>query len=119
MKSVEWYPIKDFNIYYEECKKGLQIINEVYDNNTTIHHTISHYLEIVDGKNDRELSDTNPIIDNLKDIWSTDEIKAINELLTLILKDKNKDIYIKALTDIVSAKEKFINGYIEKVSTTY
>jgi hypothetical protein len=119
IKCLEWYPRSEYELFYTECKKGLQIINEVYDNNTTIHHTISHYLEIVDGKNDRELSDTNPIIDNLKDIWSTDEIKAINELLTLILKDKNKDIYIKALTDIVSAKEKFINGYIEKVSTTY
>ena len=119
IKCLEWYPRSEYILFYNECGKGLNIIKEVYDNNTTIHHTISHYISIVNGKNDRELPDTNPIIDNLKDIWSTDEIKAITELLTLILKDKNKDIYIKALTDIVSAKEKFINGYIQKVSTTY
>ena len=119
IKCLEWYPLTEYQLFYTECRKGLEIINQVYDDNTTIHHTISHYLSIIDGQNDKELPDTNPIIDNLRDIWSQDEIKAISELLTLILKDKNKDIYIKALTDIISAKEKFINGYIQKVSTTY
>ena len=48
-----------------------------------------------------------------------EEIKAIHELLTLIQLDKNRDIYLKSLEDIVSAKEKTVNQYIHKVSTTY
>ena len=60
-----------------------------------------------------------PIIDSLKDMWSKDEIKAIEELLKLIKANKNRDIYLKSLEDIVIAKEKLVNEYIMKVSTTY
>ena len=119
LKSVEWYPIRDFNIYYEQCKKGLQILLQVYDDNTTIHHTISHYISIIEGKNDKEVSETNPIIDNLKDFWKTEEINVINELLNLILKNIEKDVYLKCLENIVEEKEKKVNEYIQKVSTSY
>ncbi len=119
IKCLEWYPLKENQLLYNESKKGLEIINEVYDDNTTIHHTITHYLSIVEGKNDKDLPDTNPVIDQLKDTWLSDEINAIKELLSLILNGKNKDIYINALNDIVSAKEKFINQYIQKITTTY
>ena len=119
LKSVEWYPIKDFNIYYEECKKGLQLLLEVYDDNTTIHHTISHYISIIEGKNDKEVSETNPIIDNLKDFWKSEEINVINELLNLILKNIEKDVYLKCLENIIEEKEKKVNEYIQKVSTSY
>ena len=119
IKCLEWYPLKENQLLYNESKKGLEIINEVYDDNTTIHHTITHYLSIVEGKNDKDLPDTNPVIDQLKDTWLPDEINAIKELLSLILNGKNKDIYINALNDIVSAKENFINEYIQKITTTY
>ena len=119
IKSIEWYPIEKFTIYYEECKKGLQLLLEVYDDNTTIHHTISHYISIIEGKNDKEVTETNPIIDNLKDFWKPEEINAINELLNLILKNIEKDVYLKCLENIVEEKEKKVNEYIEKVSTSY
>lgn len=119
LKAVEWYPIREFIIYYEECKKGLQLLLQVYDDNTTIHHTISHYISIIEGKNDKEVSETNPIIDNLKDFWKTEEINVINELLNLILKNIEKDVYLKCLENIVEEKEKKVNEYIQKVSTTY
>ena len=119
LKAVEWYPIREFIIYYEECKKGLQLLLEVYDDNTTIHHTISHYISIIEGKNDKEVSETNPIIDNLKDFWKSEEINGINELLNLILKNIEKDVYLKCLENIVEDKEKKVNEYIQKVSTTY
>ena len=119
LKCVEWYPIRDYPKFYTECKKGLELLNDVYDNNTTIHHTISHYITIVEDKNDSQTSDNNPIIDKLNDIWTKDEITAIDELLSLILNDKNKEIYIKSLEDIVSAKEKIVNQYIQKTTTTY
>lgn len=119
LKSVEWYPIDKFTIYYEECKKGLQLLLEVYDDNTTIHHTISHYISIIEGKNDKEVLETNPIIDNLKDFWKEEEIKGIDGLLNLILKNIEKDVYLKSLENIVEEKEKKVNEYIQKVSTTY
>ena len=119
LKAVEWYPIREFIIYYEECKKGLQLLLQVYDDNTPIHHTISHYISIIEGKNDKEVSETNPIIDNLKDFWKEEEIKGINELLNLILKNIEKDVYLKCLENIVEDKEKKVNEYIQKVSTTY
>jgi len=119
IKCLSWYPLKEYQLFYDQCKIGLELMNEVYDDNTTIHHTISHYLAIVGGKNETELPDTNPVIDTLQEIWSPDEINAIKDLLTLILKGKNKDIYIKSLDDIVSAKEQIVNKYIHKVTTTY
>ena len=54
-----------------------------------------------------------------QDMWSKEEIKAIEELLKLIKANKNRDIYLKSLEDIVIAKEKLVNEYIQKVSTTY
>jgi hypothetical protein len=119
LKAVEWYPIREFIIYYDECKKGLQLLLQVYDDNTTIHHTISHYISILEGKNDKEVSETNPIIDNLKDFWKSEEINVINELLNLILKNIEKDVYLKCLENIIEEKEKKVNEYIQKVSTTY
>ena len=119
LKAVEWYPIREFIIYYEECKKGLQLLLKVYDDNTTIHHTISHYISIIEGKNDKEVSETNPIIDNLKDFWKSEEINVINELLNLILKNIEKDVYLKCLENIIEEKEKKVNEYIQKVSTSY
>jgi len=119
LKALEWYPLQEYQSYYEECKKGLELLLDVYDNNTTIHHTISHYISIVDGTNKQRIPDPNPIIDTLRDMWSKEEIKVIHELLQLIKSDKNRDIYLKSLEDIVLAKEKLVNEYIQKVSTTY
>lgn len=119
LKGIEWFPLKDYKLLYKECKKGLEILNSVYDNNTTIHHTITHYISIINEDNKIELPKTNPIIDQLKNIWSQDEIKAIQELLALIIKNKNREIYINALNDIVSAKEKIVCEYIKKISTSY
>ena len=119
LKCIEWFPLKDYELLYKECIKGLEILNSVYDNNTTIHHTITHYISVINEDNKIELPETNPIIDQLKNIWSQDEIKAIQELLALIINNKNREIYINALNDIISAKEKIVCEYIKKISTSY
>jgi len=124
-KCIQWYSSDDphFQYIYRECIKGLLLLKNVYTTNTTIHHTLNHYINIL--KNDKDATDAyesqelNPIIDTLQEIWTPGEIKAIYELLMLVHSNKNKDIYINALEDIVSAKEKFINEYIHKVSTSY
>ena len=113
MKAVEWYPLQEYKTYYEECKKGFELLIQVYDDNTTIHHTLSHYISIVEGQNQQTVPDTNPIIDTLKDMWSKEEIKAINELLNLIKTNKNRDIYLKSLEDIAaneSVRKSFWTG---------
>ncbi|MBP80298.1 MAG: hypothetical protein CL926_13640 [Deltaproteobacteria bacterium] len=119
LKATQWYPLNDYKLLYLESKKGLELLKNVYNDNTTIHHTISHYIDIVSGTNTQKIPDTNPIIDTLKDIWQPEEITAIHELLKLIQLNKNRDIYLKSIEDIVSAKEKIVNQYIHKVSTTY
>ena len=121
LKCVEWYSNEDpqFQFFYQECKKGLLLLKDVYNDNTTIHHTISHYISIVDGTYNQRKEKINPIIDTLREIWSPAEIKTLYDLLKLIEKNKNKDIYLKALEDIVTSKELFINDYIQKISTTY
>lgn len=120
LKCVEWYPIKENKQIYEECIKGLHFLNKVYDSNTTIHHTINHYISILNESSINKIQqETNPIIDKLKDIWTKEEIKAINDLIDLIKNNKNKNIYIKSLEDIVSAKEIIVNKYIKKMATSY
>ena len=61
----------------------------------------------------------NPIIDSLRDMWTSDEIKSTISLLHLIKTNKNKDIYLDSLEIILNAKEKFIHDYIHKISTEY
>jgi len=121
LKCIEWYSNEDphFKFFYQEAKKGLLLLKDVYNDNTTIHHTISHYISIVDGTYNQKKEQFNPIIDTLREIWTPAEIKTLYDLLKLIEKNKNKDIYLKALEDIVTSKELFINDYIHKISTTY
>ena len=123
LKCVQWYSHEDphFQYFYQECKKGLQLLIDVYDNNSTIHHTLSHYISIIEGKENETYTNEkiNPIIDALYEIWTPGEINAIYDLLMLIQKNKNKDIYLKALEDIVTSKELFINDLIQKISTSY
>ena len=37
-------PLDKYESYYEECKKGLELLKGVYKDNTTMHHTLSHYI---------------------------------------------------------------------------
>ena len=96
------------------------ILNSVYDDNTTIHYTLNHYIDLINEiKKVENNTEDNPIIDKLKDIWTDEEIIAIKDLINLVLQNKDKDIYINSLNDIVTAKEKIVYEYINKISTTY
>ena len=122
LKATEWYPYDEYNVFYDESIVGLKLLNEAYEDNSTIRHTLSHYISAIetrDNESKRKEQKFNPIIDKLKDIWEAEEIKAIHDLLQLIKTNKNRDIYLKTLEDIINAKEQFINGYIQKVTTSY
>ena len=122
LKAIDWYSYGNHKKLYDECVIGLQLLNDVYDNNTTIRHTISHYISVIqlnDNENYRKDTTFNPIIDSLKDIWTHAEIQSAYSLLQLIKTNQNRTIYIDSLELILLSKEKFINEYIHKISTEY
>ena len=122
LKSIQWYPYQEYKDLYNECIIGLELLNNVYDKHSTIRHTLSHYIAVIqmnDCEKYREETEINPIIDSLKDIWSISEIKSTCSLLNLLKNEKNRDIYLESLELILNQKEKFINTYIHKISTKY
>jgi hypothetical protein len=72
-----------------------------------------------DNENYRKDTEFNPIIDSLKDIWTSQEINSVISLLKLIKSNNNRDIYINTLELILDQKEEFINQYILKISSEY
>lgn len=121
LKCTEWYPIEEYSLFYTECKKGLEVLNKVYSDNTTIHHTITHFISIIDK--DVKLQDIkkeiNPIIDELRPFWDNNEIQLLISYLNLINQNISKDIYLKSLENIICEKEKKIYDFIQKISTSY
>lgn len=122
LKSIEWYSYDEYKFLYDECIIGLNILNSVYDRNSTIRHTISHYISVIqmnDCENIIEDVDINPIIDKLKEIWTIQEINSTISLLKLIHDDINRDIYLDSLELIIHNKEQFIHDLLKKISTEY
>jgi len=122
LKAIDWYSYASYSELYDECVVGLGSLNNVYEDNSTIRHTISHYIAVIqmnDNENYRKDTKFNPIIDSLKNIWTSDEIVSTCSLLKLIKTNKNRDIYIESLEMILEAKEKGVNEYLHKISTGY
>tara|TARA_B110000967_G_C18869565_1_gene554625 strand:+ start:464 stop:1066 length:603 start_codon:yes stop_codon:yes gene_type:complete len=118
LKVIDWYPYNEYNVFYSECIKGLEMLYSVYEENSTIRHTLSHYISVIqmnDNENYRKDTKFNPIIDTLKDIWSPAEIKSTTHLLLLIKNDKNKDIYLESLEMILKSKEEKVNEYLKRI----
>ena len=122
LKCIEWYSYDDYKFLYDECITGLNILNSVYDRNSTIRHTITHYVSVIemnDMENIREDVNINPIIDKLREIWTIQEIQSAISLLKLIHDDINRDIYLESLELILHNKETFIHELLKKISTEY
>jgi hypothetical protein len=122
LKCLEWYPIDRYSLFYEECKKGLLILKDVYSDNSLIHHAITHFITIIDTNNiDDHLSktDKNPLIDELKPYWDKKEIQLLKSYLELINDNISRDIYLISLENIISEKEKKVHEYITSISTKY
>jgi hypothetical protein len=120
LKLIDWYPKIDpkYSLFYEKGIKGLEKLKLTYDNNTTIHHTIIHYIQLLtEGKyNENEIKNLqNPLIDELKDYWNDPEIKIMNEMLSLI----DSETYQKSFEEIILSKENQLNKYIIEKSTSY
>jgi hypothetical protein len=132
IKSFEWYDIKDpiYNLFYQQCVDGIELLSESYDKNSIIHHTLTHYIHIFksflnDGKSycDIDIKES-PLLNNLKFIWKPDELKIIYDLLILIQKCKSdesddKNLYLEIIDKMITLKEKRVYEYINKSSTIY
>ena len=69
---------------------------------------------------DKELLES-PLLDEFKKIWEIEEVEIIFKTLKYIDKvdDENKQVYLKIIDDIISLKEKNVNEFINKYSTSY
>jgi len=133
LKGFDWFSVTDSKMnryFFERLIIGLEKLKSVYQENTIIHHSISHYITMV-----RDLIDINdlskyknydkkesPLIEELKNIWDNDEIFIIYKNLNYVndTNDDNlKQTYIKSIEDILSYKEKQVEKYINNSSTTY
>tara|TARA_B100001027_G_scaffold135378_1_gene93861 strand:+ start:48 stop:707 length:660 start_codon:yes stop_codon:yes gene_type:complete len=133
LKGFEWYNTLDSKMnkyFFENLIIGLEKLNKAYDENTIIHHSISHYITMV-----KDLIDLNdiskfkepdkkesPLIDNLKNIWDKEEIYIIYKYLNYINNSEEEELkktYIKNIEDILLYKEKLVEKYINESSTTY
>ena len=56
--ALRWYnPAIPFNrTFFERCRNGILTLKKVYENNSTIHHTLNHYIKTIN-----EALERNPI----------------------------------------------------------
>ena len=120
LKCIEWYSYDSYKFLYDECVIGLNILNSIYDRNSTIRHTISHYISVIENKGvHNEEIIINPIIDKLKEVWKFSEIQSAISLLKLIHEDINQTTYLNSLELILHDKEVYIHNLLKKISTEY
>jgi hypothetical protein len=63
-----------------------------------------------------------PLLEELKTIWKEEELTIIFQTLQYLdacVDEEEKKIYFKTIDDIVSMKEKKVNEYVKKASTSY
>ena len=126
LKAFEWFP-KDGGVndyIYNQTLKGYTKFMNVYDKNSVIYHTLNHYrlliIEFIDGnQNIKKPVGNSPLIDNLKNIWSTEEINVIYRLLKLIESSIEKQIYINMIESLLDYKENIVYEYIKNNSQSY
>jgi len=118
IKCLEWYPLSDHTLIYDECLKGLKVFKQSYEEHSLINHTIDHYIGLVTGKEHEPIEDNN-VISGLKDIWSQKEVEIIKSLIENINESEDKEESISVLEQMLIVKEKKVNTYIQTISTSY
>jgi len=115
-KFTQWYDKNEYELLYSETILGLNKLIQTYSPNSTIQHTIQHYITILQDDSNKEIKNTNPIVDKLKTIWEKKEIDTICNLINL---SKGNIVYIDTIDNIINEKEKNVNEYITKITTKY
>ena len=143
LKAFEWYPTDEgrsgsmYLYFYQKCYDGLMKLITSYEKGSIIHHTLTHYSIIfkdcIDGKIDQGKDEDedgiegvkekeSPLLGELKTIWKEEELTIIFQTLQYLdscVDEEEKKIYFKTIDDIVSMKEKKVNEYVKKASTSY
>lgn len=126
VKALEWYDIKNEKIQniFKLSSEGLKKLMTSYDRNNTTFHSLEYYKKIIDGnlKNQDTISkdkSLNKIYTDLQNLWNTNEINIINDILEE-MKHKNDDeinSLINAIDAIISIKEKKVKKIIDSHTT--
>jgi len=126
MKCLEWYDKSNekYNYIYTLAIHGLTKFTNTYDKNSIIYHTLTHYKTIIeeylnDNGNIKKDVGESPLIDNLSEMWIESERFLIHDILKLIDKNCNKEIYIETLEKILCDRESKVNEYIKNKSSSY
>lgn len=117
IKCLEWYPLSEYPLFYEEVKKGLEQLKKSYEENSLINHTIEHYMGLVSGKTHEKLDD-NAVVSGLKDMWSEKELDILKTMIEHINETGDKDS-ISILEKMLVVKEEKVHQYIQTISTSY
>ena len=128
-KSLEWYNKDDkrFIFFYQKCILGLEKLCNTYDKSSIIHHTLQHYITIIqnnleDKEMDKVKHGESPLLDELKNYWKENEINIIFTTLSHIdtcTDDIEKEVYLENINSILNFKEQKVKDYIVKSSTSY
>jgi len=121
--ALRWFPKgnKHYDLFYEQCIQGLAYLKNNYDHNSIINHTLSHYITLINDNNTEGDIPESPLINELREFWKEEEIEIIYMIYkyALTLEDTEKIIYLNMLETILTEKEKQINAFIQKISTSY
>ena len=150
--STQWFPITNekYKFIFEQSLIGLDKLINTYDNESIIHHTLNHYKliiynhineinsENIINTNNTENSIENDISDNdinnktnneinnvttyIKNIWNSDEINILYDLLFYLNKVSDKELislYSNMIESILKNKEIELYNYLVNISTKY
>ena len=133
IKSLEWYPHTDekYKFFYEQCILGLEKLKKCYSDESIICYTLQHYINAIQmslqNKQQQDIQENSeeiqcikesPLLKELEGFWDTHEIEIIYKTF-LLLQEKNDDTYIRIIDELITLKEKQLEDYILKYSTSY
>ena len=84
-KSFVWYNKDDekYEFLYLKCISGLNKLRDTYDKKSTIHHTLQHFIDIINNNLQGKKIDNNihsndyTLSDEFKNYWKESEINII------------------------------------------
>lgn len=128
VKSTQWYPrTNDLKFIFRYCISGLENLKNSYNKNSTISHSLTHYIQILEKYlsedkvskqqevNSNINEQTKQIYQELKNLWSPKELSLVKNLIEEINVnfEKNNESetkhYITSLENILLMKELKVN----------
>ena len=123
LKLMEWYSTDDIMIQYfvDKCINGLKLLQRTYDEKTIVIHTFSHYIDILNKKDNIQINtnEISPLIEKFKVFWTPDEISMIHKIFIALDNTDNKITYMKCIEDILESKEQKVYEYVKQSSSSY